>query len=123
MEDKYMRAARAAAEKGTLERMAEAIKAEIERPEPLVPGVRYRNTEANRRRIDSDKNYKEFSIPVIVYKEVVDDVIGETFYVPEIAYWNNDGSSWIGLSYSNGGDDIDDIASFALIPNGEVQNE
>jgi hypothetical protein len=130
MEEKYMRAANAAWEYiygehgiGGVKKLAEAIKAEIERPEPLVTGVRYRNTEANRNRIACDKEYREFSIPVIVYKEVDDVVKGETFLAPEIAYWNNEDNSWVGLSYNNSGDEINDIAAFALIPDGEVQDE
>lgn len=62
--DKYMRAAKAALryikEKGycgVVENpyssltIAGLVKEELERPEPLIPGVRYRNTEANRGRL------------------------------------------------------------------------
>jgi hypothetical protein len=104
MEDKYMRAARAAAEKGTLERMADAIKAEIERPEPLVPGVRYKNTEANQKRVDNTKCYNVWGEEGTVY-------IGYLIW----ERWNIN---------VNGGYMADEtITSFSLIPDGEVQDE
>jgi hypothetical protein len=112
MEDKYMRAARAV-EKYTdggwdIACIAKTIKAEIERPEPLLPGVRYRNTEANRKRI-----------PVrncLVYA----NVFWKFPAVPCLAAyhkgeWYKEGD---GLSRP-----LIDLDAFALIPDGEVQDE
>lgn len=110
MEDKYMRAARAV-EKYTdggwdIACIAETLKAEIERPEPLLPGVRYRNTEANRERLpfplDSNRNTK----PVIVgYGTTVDIAMCTGFYDDR---WTRADMhpEW-----------------FSLIPDGEVQDE
>ena len=111
MEEKYMRAANAAWEYiygehgiGGVKKLAEAIKAEIERPEPLVVGVRYRNTEANRKRADEEKFYN---------------------------VWDQNGSIYIGWVFGGkwqidvAGLCMEDntIASFSPIPDGEVQDE
>jgi hypothetical protein len=111
MEDKYIRASKAILDKMggkyvplRVLLVAETIKAEIEREEPLVPGVRYRNTEANRKRADEEKFYN---------------------------VWDQNGSIYIGWVFGGkwqidvAGLCMEDntIASFSPIPDGEAQDE
>jgi hypothetical protein len=108
MEDKYMRAAKAAAEGGTFERIAEAIKAEIERPEPLIPGVRYKNTEANRKRIPmEDKAYSEYI--TVGWENII-----TTGYMSRVG--------WLMMGLDQPQPAIKP-EWFAIIPDGEVQDE
>jgi hypothetical protein len=108
---KYMRAADEAwswfvnqrSEKFPLEGLAEAIKAEIERPEPLVPGVLYKNTPENRIRINTD-------YPVIIGKS---NERGLAYWLPGVNMWKTKTEIY-GKDYPNW---------FALIPDGEVQDE
>jgi len=111
MEDKYIRASKAILDKMggkyvplRVLLVAETIKAEIEREEPLVPGVRYRNTEANRKRVNKEKFYN---------------------------VWDREGASYIGFFGGLGwhihtpyGIIVDEsIVSFSSLPEGEVQDE
>ena len=111
MEEKYVRAVKAIlvllgieATPTRCENLCEALKSEIERPEPLVVGVRYRNTEANRKRADEEKFYN---------------------------VWDQNGSIYIGWVFGGkwqidvAGLCMEDntIASFSPIPDGEVQDE
>ena len=86
----------------------EAIKAEIERLEPLVPGVRYRNTEANRRRI-----------PTVV------DAITGTHRSVCVLVWESDDDKWPDVQYVivDGPGFAADIVCFSIISDGKVQDE
>jgi len=81
--------------------------AELERPEPLLPGVRYKNTEANRKRIDKDN-------PVIIGLETDDNLeYGVALWLPASGLWQEE------LNMHK----KDYPEWFALIPDGEVQDE
>jgi hypothetical protein len=91
--------------------LAEIIKAEIERPEPLLPGVRYKNTDKNRARIPKKNAFRTVfvnafwdlpSFPAVVWFE------DERCFKP-----NNGFSERVLLL----------PIAFSLIPDGEVQDE
>jgi hypothetical protein len=118
---KYMRAADEAwswfvnqrSEKFPLEGLAEAIKAEIERQEPLVPGVRYRNTEANRQRIPM---YNSVSTVDVVYEFENNPYIG--YYIA----CESEGRGWHKFCRVVEAP-ADEPTWFSLIPDGKVQDE
>jgi hypothetical protein len=78
--------------------VAKLIQDTIERPEPLLPGVRYRNTDKNRARIPKNTTAALFWLtgrqpPYVMYEDEL-------------------------CTY-----DLSEYESFALIPDGEVQDE
>jgi hypothetical protein len=118
MEDKYMRAVKrlidfllVEEEKHCFdyEQLAGFVKEEIERSEPLLPGVRYKNTEKNRARLPKSINGYTRYVTICVDGQgmlcaVYDSGIKKWFNT--ILDFAEDKPSW-----------------FALIPDGEVQDE
>ncbi|MCK9592755.1 MAG: hypothetical protein M0Q91_12195 [Methanoregula sp.] len=118
-EDKYMRASKRLLEilrTGATNGMcggdeilfcADVLRAEIERPEPLVPGVRYKNTEANFNRIPMDGDR---TIIVNVFWNN-SNMIHAAYYGNKVYWRTAEGSRLLRPD------------AFALIPDGEVQDE
>jgi hypothetical protein len=87
--------------------VAKLIQDTIERPEPLIPGVRYANTEKNRARILMET--ERYSVSVTVgFENII-----TTGYLSKVG--------WLMMGLDNP-QPLHKVKWFALIPDGEVQD-